>query len=269
MKNSSDLTFQTPGAVYTLSQAVAILMAAASLAGIFFQSNLYQTETLRRAFFANDLANLLIGVPILLGSLEMAKRGKLIGFLLWPGALFYVTYNYVAYAAAGLSALQIVFYLALAFLSVYAIFRLLASLDAAAISKKLIGTVPERLTGGVLTGLGALFLVQALAQVIVILSGQPVPAGATVPTVVADLATIPAWIIGGILLWRKQPLGYLCGMGLLFQASMLFVGLLIYLFLQPILYAVSFPTSDFVVVFVMGLVCFIPFGLFVRGTAKS
>ena len=269
MKNSSDLTFQTPKAIYTLSQAVAALMAAASLAGIFFQSNMYQTEALRRAFFANDLVNLFIGVPILLGSLEMAKRGKLIGFLLWPGALFYVTYNYVAYAAAGLSALQTVFYLVLAILSVYAIFRLLASLDAAAISERLTGTVPERLTGGMLTGLGTLFFVQALVQLIVILSGQPAPAGAIVPTFVADLVTTPAWIIGGILLWRKQPRGYLSGVGLLFQASMLFVGLLIFLILQPIFYAVSFPTSDFIVVFGMGLVCFIPFGLFVRGIVKS
>ena len=157
----------------------------------------------------------------------------------------------------------------LAILSVYAIFRLFASLDAAAISEKLVGTVPERLAGGVLIGLGALFLVQALAQVIVILSGQTAPASATLPTLVADLITTPAWIVGGILLWRKQPHGYLSGVGLLFQASMLFVGLLIFFILQPILYAVPFPTSDFMVIFVMSLVCFIPFGLFVRGIAKS
>jgi hypothetical protein len=46
---------------------------------------------------------------------------------------------------------------------------------------------------------------------------------------------------------------------------MLFVGLLFFFILQPILYAVSFPTSDFAVILLMGLVCFIPFGLFVRG----
>lgn len=209
--------------------------------------------------------NLFIGLPILLGSLELAKRSKLIGLLFWPGALFYVTYNYVAYAAALISVPQTVFYLALAVLSVFTIFRLLSIVDAAAVSAKLIGTVPERLAGGVLTGLGALFFVQALAQVVVILSGQPAPEGATVPTLVADLVTTPAWIAGGILLWRKRPLGYLGGLGLLFQTSMLFIGLLIFFILQPVLYAVSFPASGFVVILAMGLVCFIPFGLFVRG----
>jgi hypothetical protein len=240
-------------------------MAAASLAGIFFQLNIYTTEAVRRAFFANDLVNLFIGLPILLGSMELAKRDKLIGLLFWPGALFYVTYNYVAYATALISVPQTVFYLALAVLSILTIFQLLSSMDTTAVSARLAGHVPERLGGGILVGLGALFFVQALAQVVVILSGQPAPEGATIPTLVADLVTTPAWIAGGILLWRKRPLGHLCGLGLVFQASMLFIGLLIFFILQPILYAVSFPASDFVVIFVMGLVCFIPFGLFVRG----
>ena len=67
--------------LYPLTWLVALLMAAASLAGVFFQSALYPGEAVRRAFLANDLVNLLIGLPILLGSLELAKRGKLIGLL--------------------------------------------------------------------------------------------------------------------------------------------------------------------------------------------
>ncbi|RPH57840.1 MAG: hypothetical protein EHM81_11020 [Chloroflexi bacterium] len=265
MKNSSDFSARIPASVYSLSQAVAILMAAVSLAGLLFQSTLYPTEALRRAFFANDLVNLLIGLPILLGSRWLTRRNSLVGLLFWPGALFYVTYNYVAYAAALIAVPQTVFYLALAVLSVFTIFRLLSSVDAVAVSAKLAGSVPERLGGGILVGLGALFFIQAIAQIIFILSGQPAPEGATVPTLVADLVTTPAWIAGGILLWRKQPLGYLSGLGLLFQASMLFIGLLIFFILQPLLYPVSFPLSDFVVILVMGMVCFIPFGLFLRG----
>jgi hypothetical protein len=56
---------------------------------------------------------------------------------------------------------------------------------------------------------------------------------------------------------------------LLFQASMLFIGLLLYFILQPLLYPVSFPLSDFVVILAMGLVCFFPFGLFVRGILST
>jgi hypothetical protein len=86
---------------------------------------------------------------------------------------------------------------------------------------------------------------------------------------VADLLTTPFWIIGGILLWRKLSLGYVTGAGLLFQASMLFIGLLVFFILQPLLTAVPFPVEDFAVIFGMGLICFIPFGLFARGIIKK
>ena len=46
---------------------------------------------------------------------------------------------------------------------------------------------------------------------------------------------------------------------------MLFVGLLVFFILQPFLTAMPFPAQDFVVIFVMGLVCFIPLALFIRG----
>ena len=57
----------------------------------------------------------------------------------------------------------------------------------------------------------------------------------------------------------------MAGLGLLFQASMLFIGLIIFLLLQPILTQAPLALVDIVVVFVMGLICFIPFGLFLRG----
>ena len=80
---------------------------------------------------------------------------------------------------------------------------------------------------------------------------------------------IPAWIIGGALLWRRQALGYVAGAGLLFQASMLFVGLIIFLLLQPVLTDAPFAAANVAVVFVMGLVCFIPFLVFTRGVVRS
>jgi hypothetical protein len=146
---------------------------------------------------------------------------------------------------------------------------ILSRVDASAVSATLAGSVPERLGGGILIGLGALFFIRAIAQVVLILSGQLAPEGATGATLAADLVTTPVWVVGGILLWRKRPLGHLSGLGLLFQASMLFIGLLIYFILQPILNPVPFPLSDFLVILVMGLVCFIPFGLFVRGVVST
>lgn len=45
----------------------------------------------------NDVVTLFIGRPILLGSMWLTQRGRLLGLLLWPGALFFGLYNYTIY----------------------------------------------------------------------------------------------------------------------------------------------------------------------------
>ena len=90
-----------------------------------------------------------------------------------------------------------------------------------------------------------------------------------VATAVADLTIIPLLLIGGILLWRRQARGYILGAGLLFLISMLFVGLLIVLLLLPLVSGLPFPLVDFVVILVMGLVSFIPLGLFCKGVQST
>jgi len=60
-------------------------------------------------------------------------------------------------------------------------------------------------------------------------------------------------------------MGYVVGTGLLFQASMLFTGLIMFILLQPLVTQAPFMLADLVAVLIMGLVCFIPFALFVRG----
>ena len=82
---------------------------------------------------------------------------------------------------------------------------------------------------------------------------------------IADFLITPAWVTGGVLLWQRQAFGYMVGIGLLFQASMLFIALIIFMLLQPLLTTAPLNLVDIVVVSAMGMVCFIPFGLFLRG----
>jgi uncharacterized membrane protein len=79
---------------------IALLMMILAAAGIVMQNVVYPTEDLRQSFAANDWVNLLLGLPILLISLRLAWRGKLLGLLFWPGALFFVVYNAIAYVFA-------------------------------------------------------------------------------------------------------------------------------------------------------------------------
>jgi hypothetical protein len=238
---------------------VAALMSVLSLAGLFFQSAFYPTEDLRRAFVSNDVVNLLIGLPILLISYSLARREKMLGVLLLPGALLYVTYNYIAYSVATWMSVQTIFYIALVGLSAWGALQSASNMDRETIREKLQGTIPNRFAGGVLTAFGLLFFLRAVAEFFDGAAGM-----SAFGVLIADLLITPLWIFGGISLWRRQAFGYAAGAGLLFQASMLFVGLLIFFLLQPVLTGAPFPATDFAVIFGMGLVFFIPFGLFMK-----
>lgn len=97
---------------YRLSLAVAALMVVASVAGLVLGSTggLYGADPklalgvteaeaglLLPGLLGQDAFNLVVGVPLLLGSMWLARRGSLAGLLLWPGVLFFALYNDVIY----------------------------------------------------------------------------------------------------------------------------------------------------------------------------
>jgi len=255
--------------IYTVSFIIAILMAAASVAGLLYRTVVYPTDDLLQSFVSTDVAILFIGLPMLLGSMWLTWRSKLIGLLFWPGALFFVLYNYIVYVFA--MPLNVVFllHLALVMLSVYTLIALLANIDAKAVQKALTGVVPNRLAGGILAGLGLLFFFRVIAVMVNGLTSQAPIAETEFALNISDCLTSPAWVVCGVLLWQRKAFGYVTGLGLLFQASMLFIGLIIVLLLQPFFTTAPFALVDVVVIFFMGLICFIPTGLFVRGVVSG
>jgi len=251
--------------IYACSFLIAILMAGVSFIGLRYRSLIYPTDDLIRTFVSNDVVNLFVGLPVLLGSMSVAWRGKLIGLLCWVGALFFVFYNYIAYVFAMPLNWAFLLHLLLTMLSVYTFIGLVTNIDGKVVQQRLSGAVPEKLAGGVLTGLGLLFLVRVISMVVnAIISGHLLTR-TELAVSISDFLITPAWIIVGILLWRSKELGYVTGLGMLFQGSMLFIALIIFLLLQPFLTTAPLAIADIVVIFTMGLICFIPFALFVRG----
>jgi hypothetical protein len=255
--------------IYALSLIIAVVMAAASAGGLVYGTVLYPTDDLHQSLVPTDVVNLLLGLPILLGSIWLARRGKLIGLLLWPGALFFILYNYLVYVLVVPLNVAFLLHLTLVMLSAYTLIGLLASIDGEAVQRRLAGVMPERLAGGILAGLGLLFFLRAIAVLVGALVSQTPMAETELAPNVADLLSAPALVVGGVLLWRREAFGYVTGLGLLFQASMLFIGLVIFLLVQPFLTAAPFALVDVVVVLILGLICFVPFGLTVRGVVSS
>jgi len=257
------------GQLYSPALLITLLTAIASVAGLIYQSTIYPTTELRESFLTNDVITLFIGLPILLTSMRLSKRGKLVGLLLLPGALFFVLYNYLTYSLAMPPSLIFIIYPFLVMLSLYALFDLLLKIDGIKLMHHLAGHISERFSGGVLVGLGLLFFLRAASILFSALTGQSAIPKTEFALNTTDFLTSPIWIICGVLLWKNKEFGYVTGLGMLFQGSMLFIGLIILMLIQPLLTAASFPLIDIVVVFLMGMVCFIPFVLFLRGAQKA
>ena len=141
------------GPLYVASLAIVLLVAAAAVMGLADSARVYPTDELRQAFLANDIVELAVGLPILLGSMWLARRGKLIGLLFWPGATLYVLYNHIAYVRALPLGGALLLHIALVSLSAYTTIGLVAGIDGAAVQERLRGRVRERLAAGVLVGL--------------------------------------------------------------------------------------------------------------------
>jgi hypothetical protein len=136
--------------IYSASLFIAAIMMIVAAVGLRYRALLYPTEELVRAFVPNDAVNLFIGLPFLLGSLWLARRGKLIGLLCWPGALFFEVYNYTAYVFAMPPGWAFLAHLVLAVSGVYTLIALVANIDAEKVQQRLAGNVHEKFAGGVL-----------------------------------------------------------------------------------------------------------------------
>jgi hypothetical protein len=255
---------------YTSSLAIVLLAAIASLAGLLFGTTLYPTEEMLLLKLPTDLFTLVVSLPLLLASMWLARRGRLLGLLCWPGLLLYVLYIYVSYAIGVPFGVLFLAYVALVALSAYTTIGLVASIDATAVRQQLAGAVPARAAGGILVVLAILFTVMNVAEIVTALPSPTVGHLLTLPVWIADFAVLaPAWLVGGLLLWQRKALGYVAGAGLLLLGSLLFLGVILTLAFPAFYSAAPVDGTAIVFILVMGLICFVPLALYVRGIAKS
>jgi hypothetical protein len=244
-------------------------MAVASAAGILFQEVLYPAEELSVGFVATDVLNLVAGLPILVISMWLTRRGRLAGLLCWPGALLYVLYVYTSYLALPMGALLVPHVLLIA-LSAYSVVSLITKIDGSAVRQQIDGAVPVRTTGWVLTGIAISVIVYQIVSIVVALNKPTPPSSMELVQWIDDLLVgSPVLLTAGYLLLRRKPLGYVTGAGSLLMCSLLFIGVIPAMAIQALSTNTPIDLVGILVVLVAGMVCFIPFSLFVRGVVKS
>lgn len=247
-----------------LSSLLAGLLAVSAAAGVLATPWLYPDEALALAFAPVDLLNLVVALPLLLGSMIGVARGRWVWLLCWPGVLLWIYYNEVACFLAVPSGPAAPAHLGLATGSVYTLAALLWTIDAEAVAGRLRGKVPERSAAALLVGLTALFVLRAMALWIGALTGGSPIEPVDRAVMVGDLTTAPAWIAGGVLLWRRRPLGYVLGLGLLLLYTLLFLGLVPLLLYQAHAQDVPLPWGDLGFVGIAGLLLAVPTLRFAR-----
>jgi hypothetical protein len=217
-------------------------------------------------FLGHDLFNVIVALPILAISAWMAHRGKTVGVLLWPGALFYVLYTYATYLIGAPFSLLFVGYALLVALSGFTTISLLTVIDREAVCEQLQAQLPARLIGGLLVVLALLTLAQdASGAVSTALSGETAsnPLARAVWSVDLSLE-VPAVLFGGLLLWRRHSLGYLAAAGLLLQYGLTPAALAFSLLVQGIATGSAVDWGSVGGVLIFALVCFAPLPLFTR-----
>jgi len=253
----------------TLSIVAAILLLVSSILGIWLRIMIYPTPELLKTFVSNDVANLLIGLPILIISMAAAQRGSLVGLLCWPGALLYIFYNTLVYSLAMPFSPFFLIYPLQAIISAAGIILFIKHTAGEKIKGRLEGHLKEKFSGIVLIGMGALFFVRALGVLITSIINQTSLPGTELALQITDLIITPLWIVGGISLWRHQSFGYRFGLATLFQANSLFLGLILFMLLQPWLASTPIIMTDLVVILGMAVVALIPLVLVLTGASKA
>lgn len=207
------------GAASIASLIIALGVAGVSAVGLWWGSDGVHGagSPLVQVSRGGDAANLVLGLPALLGSMWLARRRWLLGLLLWPGALFYVLYAYALYLLAAPFSALFFGYVALVTLSSWTLIGLLAGIDAGEVRRGM-ASAPARGVGRALVAIAALAYLGLTAAAAAALGGGEPPM--RVQWVVDYALGTPVLLVGGALLLRRAPLGYVAAAGLLLVSGL-------------------------------------------------
>ena len=233
----------TSNAVVGLSALIAVLALVAAGTGLFYGDGgspftftsvrgqpveiygqgLYRFDTLFQGAGnkGTDTVTLFLGIPLLVLSVLLYRRGSLRGGLLLLGALTWFLYTYASYALGPVAYNELfLLYVVLFSASLFALVLAFGSFDVRGLPTRFSARLPRRgpvifMFVSALVTLGVWLFVPITA----LLQGEPperLDTYSTLFTNALDLAVIvPTVFLAGVLMLRGDPLGYLIAFPLL------------------------------------------------------
>lgn len=183
---------------------------------------LYRFDTLftGAANRGNDVATLILGIPLLVYATLRYRCGSLRCALLLLGTLVYFLYLSSSYALGIAFNRLFPLYIALFSASLFSFVLLFASIDRRLLADHLAPDLPRRpiATFMFISGLATL-VIWLLPLLNDLALNQLPPASGTYTTKITDVLDLgiitPATLIAGTLIWRRNPVGYLVAFSLL------------------------------------------------------
>ena len=170
------------------------------------------------ALYVQDLTILLVGVPVLAIGLWFAARGSLRGYVVWLGAIAYMTYMWASITFSVAWNEFFLGYVALFGLSLFTLISGFASINEEDVYREVHGRISPGVYSGfiwlIAIGLTLLWLgdyvppmLEGASPTLVEELGESSGASAAI-----DLAVVvPALAIAGYWLWQRRPWGYVVG----------------------------------------------------------
>jgi hypothetical protein len=195
---------------YRLTAVLAPLLVVSSVLGILFgPSKLYVAYPAALAgLVGQDVVTLVVGLPLLLGSTWLARRGSIRGLLAWAGALFYLAYSYYFFVVGGFNALFPV-YVVIVSASLYGLLSLVMAIDGQAVARHIGAGLQRRRV--------SVFFAVIVAVFVLMWGGMSIAAAAAgkqldpVPHLVVAIdgaVLLPVLAVAAVKLWRRQAFGY-------------------------------------------------------------
>lgn len=205
-----------PGWLAVLTLVMAVFLAIASYYGAFVPGT-YARDSVSMGTqgMGQDLFDLFVVVPLSVIALACTLRGGRAAFLVLGGTIFYVLYSYIIYAfGVHFNNLFLVYCIVLG-TSLYAFLLCVIELNGAQLQHWFGDKAPLRSTGVFFIIVAVLFSLLWLKDVVPAIMGNSVPASVTEndllvsPVHALDLAVaLPGLIVTAVLLFNKNPLGY-------------------------------------------------------------
>jgi hypothetical protein len=181
-----------------------------------YGKGLYRHESAQMASqaIAQDVVTLFLGIPLLLFSLYLARKGLLKGRLLLTGTLGYFLYTYVSYSFLSMYNSFFLLYVFLMSASFFAFILAMMSFDIQTLPKYFNEKLPVTFIGSFLLVVSFVFAFMWLGKIVPSLMKDTPPVGlehyTTLVIQAMDLGfVIPASILAGIWLMKRKPFGFL------------------------------------------------------------